>query len=248
MPIPIYLKTAADMPRPADPEFYLVTQDGTFFCRNHQFFQSDVRTRRPIRSLAPHDVVCRLKYPKLGVAALEYVIGFFDRVFERHASEAVVLLLWDVDRRRYRLLVPEQQATVWESSSGLRSPLDVKYTLPKSLSPQHLLVGDIHSHGDVGPYASWTDKEDELYRDGVHIIVGHIDRDPPSLHMELTVDGTRFPIQFEEIFKGYCQRRRILPEAWMKMMKIKVDRPRHVSYQNSYYRYADAQPARKRWD
>jgi len=249
MPIPIYLKTASDMPRPRDPEYYLITQDGPFFCRNHRFFQSDVPARRSIRALAPHEAACSFHYPKIGVAMLEYIIGFFDKVFVRHGSEAIVLLLWNLERQRYRLLVPEQEASVWESHSGMRSPLDVKYTLPKTLPPRHLLVGDIHCHGDIGAYASWTDKEDELHRDGVHVIIGHIDRNPPTLHMDLTVDGSRFPLQFENLFKGFRQRRRLIPEAWMKMVKIKVDRPKFVSYSKTYSSYSDdSRSSKKRWD
>jgi hypothetical protein len=247
MPVPIYLKTAADLPRPSDPEYYLVSQNGTFFCRNHPFFKSDVLTKRPIRALAKHEAICEVNYPKLGIAALEYIIGFFDRVFERHGSESVVLLLWDLDRQRYRLMVPPQEATVWESYSGMRSALDVKYTLPKSMPARHLLVGDIHCHGDVGAYASWTDKEDEQYRDGIHAIVGHIDKNPPSLHMELAIDGTRFPLRFDAIFKGFRQRRRIIPDEWMEMVKVKVDRPKYASYSKSYVSYGD-DSKKKSWD
>jgi len=52
MPIPLYLKTAADMPRPTDDEFFLLTRDGPFLCRNHAFFATDVPTRRPVKALA----------------------------------------------------------------------------------------------------------------------------------------------------------------------------------------------------
>jgi hypothetical protein len=235
MPIPIYLKTSADMPRPRDPEYYLLTQDGMFICRNHPFFRSDVKTKRPVRSLARHEAACQLNYPRLGQAALEYILGFFDKVFKVHGSESVVLLLWDMERKRYRLHVPEQEATVWESYNGLRSPLDVKYTLPKALPARHLLIGDIHCHGDIGAYASWTDQEDEFYRDGVHIIVGHIDRDPPAFHAEVTVDGARFPLPLSAIFRGYQHRRTLIPDEWLRKVKIKVDRPRFTSYGSSSY-------------
>ena len=52
--IPVYLKTSQDTPRPADPEFYWITQDGTFLGRNHRFFTSDVPAPRAPRSLAEH--------------------------------------------------------------------------------------------------------------------------------------------------------------------------------------------------
>jgi hypothetical protein len=219
----MYLKTSEQMPRPTDPEFFWLTRDGPFFCRNHAFFQSDVPARRPPRALALHSPACQVHYPKLSVGALEYIIGFFDKVYQRHFSESVVLLLWNLERQRYKLWVPDQEATVWESYSGVRSPVDVRYNLPVPLPVGHLLVGDIHCHGDMGAYASFTDRRDERYRDGVHAIVGRIDRDPPDFHLELAVDGYRFPLKFEQIFRGYHRRRRHIPEQWMSQVKIKLE-------------------------
>src|SRR5262245_13371009 len=186
--IPVYLKPDADMPRPEDREFYWATRDGLFLCRNHPFFASDVPARRPPRALAPHAPHCEVRYPRVKASTLEFVVGFFGRVYDLHRSESVVLLLWDLEARRYPLLVPPQQATVWQSWDGHRSPIDVSYTVPP-LPPRHLLVGDLHCHGNMAPFSSATDRADERYRDGVHGIVGRIDREPPEFHLELSVDG-----------------------------------------------------------
>jgi proteasome lid subunit RPN8/RPN11 len=224
--IPIYLKTDPQAPRPTDPEFYWVTAGGTFLCRNHPFFVSDVPAPRPPRSLAMHSPACVVGYPRLGVAALEYIVGFFDRVFALHQSESIVLLYWDTLRQRYRLRVPQQQATVWESYSGRRSPLDVAYKPPLDVLPHEWLVGDIHCHGDIGAYASQKDREDERYQDGIHAIVGRIDREPPEFHAEMSVDGTRFRLRFEHIFQGYGTRRRTVPQAWLDQVSVVVERSR----------------------
>src|SRR5262249_40817550 len=193
MPIPLYLKTDAAMPRPTDPEFYWLTQDGAFLCRNHPFFTSDVPTRRPIKALAAHEPRCVVRYPHVKASTLEFIVGFFGRVFEMHRSESVVLLLWNLDRQIYKVLVPEQAATVWRSWDGVCSPLDVRYTVPV-LPPRHLLVGDIHCHGNMAAYASSTDRHDERYRDGIHGIVGRIEEEPPEFHLELAIDGYRFAL------------------------------------------------------
>lgn len=228
--IPIYLKTDADMPRPSDPEYYVIAANGTFFGRNHPFFSSDAPTRRAPRSLAHHEPQCRLRYPRLGTAALEYIVGFFDRVYERHGSESIVLLYWNQQRRRYKLWVPEQEATVWESYSGIRSALDVTYKTPLPPPPGHLLVADIHCHCDFGAHASFTDEKDEQYRDGVHAIVGHIDREPPEFHLEMAIDGYRFRVDFDQLFRGYRRRRRDVPERWLDRLTVKVKRPQSWGY------------------
>lgn len=222
--IPVYLKANVDAPRPEDPEFYWITRDGTFLCRNHPFFNSDVPARLPPRGLATHASACVVRYPRLGTAALEYIVAFFDKVFELHQSEAIVLLYWDSRAERYRLRVPEQEATVWESYTGRRSPLDVTFKHPLDVPPHEWLVGDIHSHGDIGAYASQKDRDDERYQDGIHAIVGRIEEEPPQFYAELSVDGTPFKLQFEHFFAGYAHRRRTVPQAWLDRVKIVVER------------------------
>jgi len=222
MPIPLYLKTDAQMARPTDPEFYWITRDGAFLCRNHPFFQSDVPTRRPVKALAAHEPRCVVRYPKVKASTLEFIVGFFGRVYQLHRSESVVLLLWDLEAQRYKVHVPEQQAGVWESYSGVRSPDDVRYTVPM-LPPRHLLVGDVHCHGNMAAFASSTDRADERYRDGVHVIVGHVESEPPEFHLELAIDGSRFGLEMGQVFEGYERRRRFVPRKWLDQVRVKVD-------------------------
>lgn len=223
--MPVYLKIAEDMPRPTDAEFYWLTRDGPYLCRNHPFFETDVPAPRPPRSLATHRPRCRLRYPRLPRRLLEDIVGFFDLVYQAHGSESLVLLFWDMERQDFVLVVPEQEATVWESSLGTRSPLDVGYTIPLTLPPRHLLVGDVHCHGDLSAYASSTDRDDEEHRDGIHVVVGRIDREPPSFHAELAVDGHRFSLDFDQVFEGYEQRSAGVPADWLERVKVKVKRP-----------------------
>ena len=233
--IPIYLKTDPDMPRPTDSEFYLITADGTFFGRNHPFFVSDVFVRQIPRALQPHQAFCRVRFPRLGVAALEYIVGFFARVYQEQGAESIVLLFWNQRRRRYRLWVPKQEATVWESSNGVRSALDVTYELPVPLPRDHLLVADIHCHCDFGAGSSYTDRHDERYRDGVHAIVGRIDRgEPPEFRLEVSVDGSRFVMRFDQMFKGYRLRRQQIPRKWLEAVTINVKRAKPWSRDGSY--------------
>jgi hypothetical protein len=243
-PLPLYLKTDDRMPRPADPEFYWLTQDGAFLCRNHPFFTSDVPTRRPVKALAPHEARCVIRYPKVKASTLEFIVGFFDRVYELHRSEAIVLLLWDLDEQRYKVRVPEQQASVWQSWSGSRSPQDVRYTVPP-LPPRHLLVGDIHSHGNISAYASGTDEADEKYRDGVHVVVGHVRDEPPDFHAELAIDGYRFRLQMDHLFEGYQRRRHFVPQKWLEQVKVKVG-GWTGTYSSSYYAADDGWDRRRR--
>ncbi len=225
MAIPVYMKTDPDSPRPTDSEFYWMTQGGMYLCRNHTFFSSDVPTNRNPRGLAPHKARCVIHYPKLGVAALEYIVGYFHKIFELYGSEAIVLLVWDMNCSRYRLHVPPQEIRAWETYNGLRTAIDVSYETPMSLPPGQRIVGDIHSHGDHGAFSSWTDKTDETHRDGIHAVIGRIDRDPPEFHIEIAIDGFRFSLKFDQIFKGYHRRRTSIPQSWIDQVKLKIDPP-----------------------
>jgi hypothetical protein len=231
--IPLYLKTERDMPRPPDSEYYLLAKNGLFLCRNHRFFRSDVRTARAPKWLVEHESGCRLDLPQVERHTLERIVGFFGRVFELHGSEAIVLLLWNQQKRRYRILVPEQEATVVESASGLRSALDVSYKIPLSLPPGELLVGDLHCHAGGDAYSSPTDREDEYYRDGFHGVVGRIQREPPRFHLEFIVDGVRFGMDFKGLFKGYQKRWKKVPQRWLKRVKVKVVRS-HTTINHGY--------------
>jgi PRTRC genetic system protein A len=213
-PLPVYLKTSADMKRPDDPEFYLLTQNGSFLCRNHPFFTSDVPTRRPIRALAEHEPTLVVRYPKVKASIVESIVGFFWRVYQLHRSESVVLLVWDLHEKRYRLVVPPQEASVWQSYSGRRSPQDVKYKVPV-LPAGQLLVGDIHCHGNMPAFASHQDAMDERHRDGVHAVVGRIEDEPPEFHVEMAVDG--------HLFEGYRDRRKFVPKSWLDQVKVVVE-------------------------
>ncbi len=230
MAIPVYLKTAEDMSRPADPEFYLLAQNGLFFCRNHAFFQSDVPAKRKPRALAEHEASCLVRFPLVPAATLEYIVAFFSCIFYQFQSEAVVLLYWDATRKRYRVVVPKQRATVWQSYSGHRSPMDVAYEIPLDIPRNLTLVGDIHSHGDMGCTPSWTDKEDEVYRDGVHVIIGRIENEPPECYLAVALDGHRFTLDFAHLFQGYRQRRRIVPQAWLDQIEVEVQRSHWKSW------------------
>jgi len=236
-PIPVYLKTDPAMPRPEDELYFLLTQNGAFLCRNHPFFLSDVPTTRPIRALAPHEPGVILRYPKLPAEAMETIVGFFWRVYEMHRSEAIVLLVWDMNEKRYHLLVPEQEATVWTSGSR-RSPQDVNYKVPV-LPAGQLLVGDIHSHGNMLAFTSITDAADEVHRDGIHGVVGRIEEEPPELHVELAIDGERFRVPDEQIIEGYERRRLDFPAEWLERVHI-----RQLGWRDWYY---DKPAKKQRW-
>jgi len=221
---PVYLKLSQDMPWPEDDFFYLLSRDGFFLCRNHAFFQSSTPTEYGPSELAGHKRFIKLSYPKLPQRLMEKVVGFFSRVADRYCAEAAVLLAWNSETESIEVIVPEQRSIVGGSWSGGKFyPINVYYDVP-NLPPNLKLIGDIHSHVDGPAYASHTDIEDEAHFPGLHIVVGRIYKEPPEIHIEVTVDGNRFTVENHDmVLEGYKKRRvKEVPEEWMDKVVVET--------------------------
>ena len=98
----------------------------------------------------------------------------------------------------------------------------MKYDIPKL--PQHLaLIGDIHSHPAFSPTPSYTDKDDEVNRPGLHIIAGYVDGKfhPIEFHCVAVLDGERFVIEDHSvIMEPYVSSDTAdVPDEWMDKVK-----------------------------
>ena len=63
-------------------------------------------------------------------------------------------------------------------------------------------VGTIHSHCDFGASHSHGDHADEEHFDGIHITLGHVTSETPSLSVSLVIDGIRFHKLPQENMEG----------------------------------------------
>ena len=220
---PVYLKTDEDTPWPTDEKaFYMLTADGLFLCRNHPFFQSSVVADCWPTELAKHKAFIKLNYPKVPQRLLERVAGFFSIIARRYASEAALLLAWDRNTKTVLPIVPAQCGTVGENWHGEPFPIDVQYEIP-DLPPNLMLIGDIHSHVYGPAYSSATDREDELHRPGIHIVLGRLHEEPPDTHVEVTADGVRFRVNhLDAVLAGYRRRREHeVPQEWIDKLTVK---------------------------
>jgi proteasome lid subunit RPN8/RPN11 len=220
---PVYLKVDQAMQWPRQEEaFYLLSAGGLFLCRNHRFFRSCVPAPEPPAELAAQKPFLYVSYPKVPQGLLERIVGFFDLVGQELGSEAAVLLVWDSQANALLPIVPEQVGTVSRSYYGEPYPIDLHYEIP-ALPPHQMLIGDIHSHVDGPAYASYTDKQDERHRPGLHLVVGRIRDEPPEFHCEVIVDGFRFPVRnLDLIRQGYRQRRcHEVPRQWLNKVTAK---------------------------
>jgi PRTRC genetic system protein A len=208
--VPVYLKTEDKQEWANDKLFYLLTKDGLFLCRNHEWFRSCALAKRGPAGLAGQKPMLELSYPRLPRVLLERAVAFFRLIYEEKYWESALILVWNKTTRQMELLCPDQKA----------DPGAVNYDIP-ALPPNLLLVGDIHSHGSGGAYASFTDKEDETNRPGVHIVAGRIMDKRPEFHIEVVVDGERFKVEDHGlILEGFenCKHAEV-PADWRPKVK-----------------------------
>jgi len=221
---PIYAKLEDGAPWPEDDVFYMLSSDGLHLCRNHRFFRSSVPAVNAPCELALHETFAHLKaFPRIPTREMELAVGFCLEIYERHGSEAGLLLVWNEEDERMRLVCPDQVGTVSRSWSGTH-PIGLRYTLP-TLGAHDVLVGDLHSHGDEPAYASATDRADEERRTGLHVVVGRLGSiaqgERPDFYMDMVTDGTRFRINRTElVMEGYETPRMDVPEQWLDQVKI----------------------------
>jgi hypothetical protein len=218
---PVFVKTSADLPWPEDERiFYILARNGVFLCRNHEFFRSCVPARRGPSELEEQAVLLIPRFPIIPRELFERAVGFFEQVADLYDAEAAVQLIWDRTAKCVRLVVPEQTATVSRGWNGNRYPIGVHYVPPADLPPDWVPFGDIHSHVDYSAYASGTDVADETHAAGLHVVVGRISQEPPQIHVEAVVDGTRFALESSHVIEDYVGRRLDVPRAWIDRVKV----------------------------
>ena len=216
---PIYVKTHGRHPWPEKEKmFYLLSANGLFVCRNHQFFQSCVPAGSGPAELVDQEAFLDYQYPKVPRRLLELTVGFFAIVGRKYNAEAIVMLVWDHRNEKVYLLVPRQRSSVYQGNYGTW-PIGVEYDVPVNLPDGHFIFGDIHSHVGMAAYSSQTDKHDEKNRPGLHIVVGRIQAEPPEFHIEVIVDGLRFKVDQDMVMEGY-HRRAAISNKCLKQVEI----------------------------
>jgi hypothetical protein len=220
---PVLIKTAENLPWPDDERiFYILGRNGLYLCRNHEFFRSCVPARRGPSELEEQTSLLVPRFPTIPRALFEQAVGFFERVADLHGAEAAVLLVWDRTARRVRLVVPEQTAKMSRGWNENRYPIGLHYVPPTDLPTDWVPFGDIHSHVDYSAYASSTDVADETHAAGLHVVVGRIFREPPEIHVEAVVDGTRFALEASRVIEDYRSRRMDVPGRWIDRVHVET--------------------------
>ncbi len=170
--------------------YFVVGKDGIYLHKDSEFFQGIVRVEG-ISFLKEVETFAKSKLPMLPRTHFKTILGFFHEVHEVHDSEAIILLHYCADKGAYGLVCPEQIV----SAGG------VHYRANERIDGFQL-VGSIHSHNTMPAFHSSTDLSDEKNFDGLHVTVGHLDREYFSVCSSIALNNNRFPVNPDTVIAG----------------------------------------------
>lgn len=164
---------------PEDDIYYIVGKDGIYMKKNLGIMESLI----PVNKIPDlQDVPCSavIHIPKLPATLFAKVYEFFKAVYVEHRSEAVILLFYNQDTQKFKVVVPPQEV------SGAACDYNKGMTI-KDMN----MIGTIHSHASMSAFHSGTDDADEKVFDGLHITIGNVDDEFPSVSTSVVASGFR---------------------------------------------------------
>lgn len=138
--------------------------------------------------------------PKFSEEMWDEILAFFKWSYAKTRGETQV-----------RLFVhPQQGWKAWafpqEASSGLSTtelpdnPMTKEQNAVLQADPEWQLYGTVHHHCSAGAFQSGTDKDNERMQEGIHITVGHIDKDVHSIDARFYYKGCKFQPDLSEFW------------------------------------------------
>jgi len=164
---------------PEEDIYYIVGKNGIYMKKNLGVMESLI----PVDKIPDlQDVPCSavIHIPKLPATLFAKVYEFFKAVYDEHKSEAVILLFYNQDTQKFKVVVPSQQV------SGAACDYN-KGMIIKDMN----MIGTIHSHASMSAFHSGTDDADEKVFDGLHITIGNVDDEFPSVSTSVVASGFR---------------------------------------------------------
>lgn len=167
---------------PNDSIYYVIAKNGIFIKKKLGIVES-LTPVDSISILEPLVPTASLDIPKLPSNLFASSVEFFYRVYEKHKSESIVLIFYNEEQKDFQMAVVEQVVT----------NTNIDYT--KITLPGYIMLGTIHSHSNFGAFHSTVDQHDEKHFDGLHITVGNVDDEEPSITACIVINGSRFAVE-----------------------------------------------------
>ena len=206
------------LPPPTVP-YYVATKSGTYLHKRTLLGTVWVKVDK-IDSLPVIDAESAgNKYwweaPQIPGVLIGQAVDFFQRIWGTMATEAALLITHNpADPRQYRLYVPPQKV------SGAH--VDFAYEA-ETIEAEWAVVGSIHSHCNFSPHHSGTDTKDATDIPGVHITIGHVDRQTPEFDVFIGAQDKEFTATYELVAEPWDPNQ--TAPAWWDRYLSKTEAP-----------------------
>lgn len=125
---------------------------------------------------------------KITLSQWRSVVTFFNQVNKNEKSEAQVRLFYSDEKRNWKIWAFPQKSNTGMTTSEL--PDDEEWNIQWNAVTENGAYyewGTGHSHCNAGASASSTDKNDEANSPGIHITIGHLDKEIIDLDIRFTL-------------------------------------------------------------
>jgi PRTRC genetic system protein A len=175
---------------PEDDIYYIVAKEGIYIKKKLGIMDS-VSPVKNISILESVQATAKMNIEKIPAIAVAKIANFFRAIQEQHGSEAIVILFYNEETKKYKLVPPSQKVT----------PGGIEYNRSIVIDGW-TMIGDIHSHSSMSAFHSGTDQGDENSFDGLHITFGNMNCELISISASIVSNGNRVMIKPEEYMKG----------------------------------------------
>ena len=170
--------------------YYIVGKEGIFIKKRLGIMES-LSPVKNISILKSVQSSAKMHIPPLPSIMAAKVLNFFRVVYDKYSAEAIVLLFYNQETKKFKLHVPSQKV----SAGG------VDYNRAITIDG-YTMIGDIHSHAGMSAFHSGIDQGDEESFDGLHITFGNMRSDNISISSSIVSNGYRTIVNPEEYLNG----------------------------------------------
>lgn len=133
--------------------------------------------------------------PLIPLSLMGQIIAFFRGFMtDGEEYEALALIYWDKDERRYFVYVPRQTVEKEGIEADLRD-------CPYDDNPRYIRYADIHSHNSMDAFFSSIDDMDERGT-GLYLVIGHLEKFFPDVEARISCGGSFCAIDPGEVIEG----------------------------------------------
>jgi Zn finger protein HypA/HybF involved in hydrogenase expression len=175
---------------PDDDIFYIVAKEGIFLKKKLGIMESIAPVDK-ISILPSISSYAKMHITKIPSISFAKIVDFFRKVYKQYFGEAIVLLFYNEETGKYKIVPPYQKV----SSAALKYNRGISFE-------GWTMIGTIHSHGSMSAFHSGTDHDDEETFDGLHITVGNVTREEFSLSASIIANGYRAMVTPEDYIDG----------------------------------------------